>query len=252
MSAFDSKDIILITGASSGIGRQVCQDLNKSGAFVIAVAKDTHKLESLHSEIEFPNNFAIEQKDLSTEPEKLDIWIKDISKKYGKLYGLGLIAGIQNISPVSGIKSSILNEILNVNLLSNIYLSKGFIDKRVNRGNGSSIVFMSSISAIKGEAGLSMYSTTKGGLNSFAKSLAKESAPHGIRVNTILAGLVKTDLIKKWSSIYTAEYLDKAENDYPLGISSPEDISSKILFLLSNKSSKMTGSEILVDGGITL
>ena len=252
MSAFDSKDIILITGASSGIGRQVCQDLNKSGAFVIAVAKDTHKLESLHSEIEFPNNFAIEQKDLSTEPEKLDIWIKDISKKYGKLYGLGLIAGIQNISPVSGIKSSILNEILNVNLLSNIYLSKGFIDKRVNRGNGSSIVFMSSISAIKGEAGLSMYSTTKGGLNSFAKSLAKESAPHGIRVNTILAGLVKTDLIKKWSSMYTAEDLDKAENDYPLGISSPEDISSKILFLLSNKSSKMTGSEILVDGGITL
>ena len=89
MNVFNSEDIILITGASSGIGRQVCQDLNKSGAFVIAVARDIQKLESLNREIEFPENFAIEQKDLSKEPEKLEIWIKDISKKLFKLKYFG-------------------------------------------------------------------------------------------------------------------------------------------------------------------
>ena len=72
---FYSEDIILITGASSGIGRQVCQDLNK-GAFVIAVARDIQKLESLNREIEFPENFAFEQKDLSKEPENLKYGLK--------------------------------------------------------------------------------------------------------------------------------------------------------------------------------
>ena len=94
---FNSEDIILITGASSGIGRQVCQDLNKSGAFVIAVARDIQKLESLNREIEFPENFAFEQKDLSKEPENLKYGLKIFQRNMAS-FGLGLIAGIQNIS----------------------------------------------------------------------------------------------------------------------------------------------------------
>jgi|MGYP001254929646 3-oxoacyl-[acyl-carrier protein] reductase len=249
---FSSNDIFLITGASSGIGRSVCLDLNSHGAFVICCARDINSIKSLNKESANPENIVLEKLDLSNSAEDISLCLKDIVKKHGKLKGMALIAGMQNIIPVSGITNSKLDEILKVNLISNIFLAKGFMDRRINSGPGSSLVFMSSIASKKGEAGLSMYAASKGALNSFAKSLAKEVSLNGIRVNSVVAGMVKTELLKKWDHIYTSEYLKKINQEYPLGIGNTECIAPSIRFLLSEDSKWITGTELLVDGGASL
>lgn len=249
---FSSDDIFLVTGASSGIGKAVCLDLNHHGATVICCARKIDDLQFLKGEATSPDCIEIESLDLTESPENLSTSIKVITKKYGKLKGMALIAGIQNILPVSGIDEEKLDEILRINLISNIFLAKAFIDRRNNIGNGSSLVFMSSISARKGEAGLSMYAASKGALNSFAKSLAKEVSKNGVRVNSVLAGLVRTRLLEKSSNIYTEEYIRKTENEYPLGIGNSENVASSIRFLLSDESKWITGTELVIDGGALL
>lgn len=249
---FSSDDIFLVTGASSGIGKTVCLDLNNHGATIICCARNIEDIQCLKTEATFPSNIVVESIDLLDSPENLSNSIKNITKKYGKLKGMALIAGIQNILPVSGIIEEKLDEILKINLISNIFLAKAFVDRRNNIGNGSSLVFMSSISARKGEAGLSMYAASKGALNSFAKSLAKEVSKDGVRVNAVLAGLVRTKLLEKSNNIYTEEYIRKTENQYPLGIGNSENVASSIRFLLSDESKWITGTELVVDGGALL
>jgi NAD(P)-dependent dehydrogenase (short-subunit alcohol dehydrogenase family) len=249
---FSQKDIFLVTGASSGIGKAVCIDLNAQGAFVIACARNSKDIQDLKDISPYPDNFAIEELDLSNPNKDINSWLKTLVNNYGRLKGMALIAGIQNIVPVSGITQDKLEQILQINLVSNIFLSKAFIDRRINAGPGSSIVFMSSVSSKKGEGGLSMYAASKGALNSFAKSLAKEVSSKGIRVNSVLAGMIKTNLLKKWSHIYTEEYLIKLNKQYPLGLGDLDGVIGPIRFLLSEDSKWVTGTEVVVDGGSLL
>ncbi|PCJ35842.1 MAG: short-chain dehydrogenase [Alphaproteobacteria bacterium] len=252
MVKFSNKDIILVTGASSGIGRAVCEELNSRGAFVIAAARNMERLEQLKENSKYPAQMTVEYLDVEENTNSLNRWVLKLAKKYGKLRGIALIAGIQHIVPLSALKPSKMEELLNVNVMANLWLAKGFCDRRANIGRGSSVVFMSSISAITGEAGLTAYSTTKGALNSLMRSLAKEVAPSGIRVNSILPGLVQTGLLKKWDAVYTKEYLSETELKYPLGLGKPEDIAGPVAFLLSDDSSWITGVELVADGGATL
>lgn len=244
--------IILVTGASSGIGRASCIRLIQEGAFVIATGRNTAKIESLKEEVSHPDKLAIEEKDVNENTSNLNRWVFDISKKYGKLNGIVLSAGILHIAPLRSMTEGQLHKVFQTNFDSNYWLAKGFCDKRVNAGAGSSLVFISSISSIKGEGGLTAYSASKGALNSFMKSLAKEVSGNGIRVNSILPGMVRTELLDKWQDIYTDKYMEEEVKAYPLGIGKPDDVSGPIAFLLSKDSEWITGVCLPVDGGYTL
>lgn len=239
---------ILVSGASSGIGRATCIRLIDDGASVIAIGRNVEKLKAIKKAVNYPENFEIEVKDLSEDTAELNQWVRLIAKKYGKLDGAVLSAGVLHIAPLRSMTEAQLHEIFQINFEANYWIAKGFCDKRVNSGRFSSLVFISSVSSILGEAGLTSYSASKGALNSFMKSLAKEVSPQGVRINAILPGIVKTELLDK----YTTEYLEKAENDYPLGLGKPEDISGVISFLMSEDANWITGVAIPVDGGTTL
>jgi len=249
---YTQKNIFLVTGATSGIGKGVVLSLLNQGAKVIAVGRDSKKLVSLKGEASNKNNLILEEKDLSN-CDGLDKWILNIAKKYGKLKGLVLSAGIQQITPISSpLSVEKSKELFEINYFSNIQLAKGFCDRRANIGKGSSVVFLSSIASIKGNMGIIGYAASKGAINSAVKSLALEVAKLGIRVNAVLPGFVKTEMILRWKEVYNKKYMEKMNNEYPLGIGKVDDVTGPILFLLSDESKWITGSEIIVDGGASL
>jgi NAD(P)-dependent dehydrogenase (short-subunit alcohol dehydrogenase family) len=249
---YTQKDIFLITGATSGIGKSVVLSLLNQGAKVIAIGRNSKKLILLKNETNNKNNLILEEKDLSN-CGGLDKWILNIAKKYGKLKGLVLSAGIQQIMPISlSLSVEKSKELFEINYFSSMQIAKGFCDRRANIGKGSSVIFLSSIASIKGNTGIIGYAASKGAINSAVKSLALEVAKLGIRVNAVLPGFVKTEMTLRWKEIYNKKYIEKINNEYPLGIGKAEDVTGPILFLLSEESKWITGSEIIVDGGASL
>lgn len=240
------KDVFLVTGATSGIGMGVALKLLEKGASVIATGRN---FETLQQQCENKQNLHMIEQDLS-DSKKLDKWVLEISKKYGKLRGLVLSAGIQQILPISSLNSiEASKKLFEVNYFANMQITKGFCDRRANIGKGSSIVFLSSIAAIRGNSGLVGYAASKGALNAATKSLAKEVAKQGIRVNAVLPGTVITPMLQ---NNYTKEYIENIAKEYPLGLGEVSDIVEPILFLLSDASKWITGTEIIIDGGGSL
>ena len=252
MPRYTQNDIFLVTGASSGIGAAVAFHLVEEGACVVAVGRNLARLEEVAEGTSGPGQIFLEQKDLTTSPYSLDKWVLELAEKYGAFRGAVLAAGVQSIAPLRSYSPQKADELLQTNLVATQWLTKGLIHRRANIGAGSSIVLVSSISSILGEAGLSIYSATKGALNSFCKAVAKEVAPKGIRINSVLPGLVQTDLINKASTVYTEEKLKEIDHNYPLGIGTVTKVVQPICFLLSDEAGWMTGTNLVVDGGATL
>lgn len=245
------KDIFLVTGATSGIGKGVTIALLEKGASVIAAGRSEKKLTLLHKEIN-NNKLSIEKCDLSNS-DLLDKWIINLSNKYGKLKGLVLAAGIQQITPISAPRSvEKSKKLFEINYFSNIQLAKGFCDRRVNRGKESSVVFLSSIASIRANKGIVSYAASKGAINSAVPSLALEASKQGIRVNAILPGFVITEMTQEWKDIYSEGYIEELNRVYPLGLGSLDDVVKPILFLLSDDSKWVTGTNLIVDGGGSL
>jgi NAD(P)-dependent dehydrogenase (short-subunit alcohol dehydrogenase family) len=249
---FSNSDIFVVTGATSGIGKGVVKSLLEEGSTVIAVGRCTNKLNKLKQEVNESGKLFLELKDLSL-CDGLDKWTVKLSKKYGKLNGLVLSAGVQQITPISSpfsVEKS--KELFEINYFSSINITKGFCDRRANIGKGSSVVILSSIASKRGNAGIVGYASSKGAINAAVKSLTIEYAPSGVRINTVLPGFVMTEMIETWKEVYTEEKLKELNNSYPLGLGKVDDIVGPIMFLLSKKSNWITGCEFIVDGGGSL
>lgn len=239
----------LISGATSGIGRHLTISLINQGAKVIAIGRSLAKFEEIKTEIDFKENLIILEKDLSANLSDLGPIIREYVKIHGKLNGCVLSAGVQKIKPLKATDEEFINEQFKINVNSSLILAKIFSDKRVCDKDNSSIVFISSIAASAGYKGLSTYSASKGAIISLAKTLAVELAP--IRVNSISPGFIKTPMNSD-NNLYNEEYLNKLNNEYPLGIGSIKNITPLIEFLLSSSASWITGTNIPVDGGASL
>ena len=252
MAKFERSDIFLVTGASSGIGRQTALRINELGGSVIATARRAQKLADLKEKATHPDSLFIEEKDLSKDLDDLPKWVLSLSKKYGKLKGVVMAAGVCQIFSLKAISIQKTKELFDINFFSNLALAKGFCDKRVNIGSGSSMVFVSSVGSMVGEAGLSEYSASKGAINSAVRSLAMEHGKLGIRVNSVLPGIVRTEMIEMLGDIYDQKYLDEMSAKYPLGLGNPQDVADPICFLLADEARWITGQNIVIDGGGSL
>ncbi len=235
---------ILITGASSGIGREICIQLSNVGFQCVLIGRNLKELENTLSLMAGSCHLSFcgdlnDNEFLSYIVEKVDF-----------ISGLIHSAGIIKLMPINFIKRDNFDEIMNINFFAPFFLTQAFLKKR-KIYDESSIVFISSISGqVIGSKGNLMYSSSKSALNGMVKVLALELADKKIRVNAITAGMVTTEM---WdNNSVTSEQLLLDSKKYPLGYGKPSDIASLASFLISNESKWITGSTIVIDGGFTI
>ena len=239
---------ILVTGASSGIGRGIAVECSKMGARLIVNGRNIDRLnETLHS-LEGEGHMAV-QADLSKQ-EDIDYLVEECPSINGCVHS----AGIPQISAVKHINREMLEEIVNVNEIAPILLTSQLLKKK-KLLRKSSIVFIASMSGVfMANTGEGPYATTKGALSGFVKTAALELAAQGTRVNAICPGLVPTRILELSNTVFSEEQLkDTMYSRYPLKrVGTPEDIANGTIYLLSAASSWVTGVNLLIDGGYCL
>lgn len=235
-------NIILISGASRGIGRQIAIDLSQTGYTVIA---NYNKSEQSAKELQTQFNIDTFQADISkgTEIKQLTDYVL---KKYGKIDVLINNAGISQTKLFTDITDEDWNKMINTNLYSAFKLTQKCLPNMIHNKSGSII----NISSMWGQVGAScesLYSITKAGIDAMTKSLAKELGPSGIRVNSIAPGFIDTDMNK----CYSKEDVQGIISESPLEkIGQPSDISKCIKWLIEDQFT--TGQIISINGGLVI
>lgn len=232
---------ILVTGASSGIGRGIAIACSMMGASVIVNGRNEQRLSETMSEMEGDDNLSLAA-DLSD-----NVALAEMVAKLPKLDGIVHCAGIGQRVLCKQLQESDLENMMNVNFKAPVMLQTEILkQKKINKS--ASIVFIASIACDSPTIGNAIYSASKGAIISYANCLALELAPRQIRVNCILPAMIWTELIFKGG--ITEEELKEDEKKYPLKrYGKPEDIANLSIYLLSDAAAWMTGSNIKITGG---
>ncbi|NWJ51762.1 MAG: SDR family oxidoreductase [Bacteroidetes bacterium] len=240
--------IIIVTGASSGIGRQCAIACSEAGAQVVLMGRDKTRLAASLELMHRPELHLVYALDLN-EYDKVKSIIIEIVASVGKIYGVINCAGISTtLSFKMGLPSK-MEDFFRVNVIGGMNLTRIVTKKGFMTDEGGSVIFISSVMGSLGESGKSLYSMTKGALLSGSKSLAIELAEKKIRVNCISPGVVSSPMSNKAVYSKNEESLKKIINYHPLGLGKPEDIANACVFLLSDASKWITGINMIVDGG---
>jgi len=235
---------ILVTGASSGIGRGICIECSKMGATVQLMARNEERLNETMSQMEGEGH-QIHMADLCSTED-----INALVDALPVLDGVVLCAGIIKTMPVKNINEEAMTEIFNANIMGDIKLCSRLLKKK-KLNHGASVVFISSVSTFNVKVGNSLYSATKGAVNSFAKAMALEVSKQNMRVNCIQPGFVPSSILSS-GAIEEDEYLKFYAERHPLGFGTPTDIANCCIYLLSDAARWVTGSIFTIDGGYTL
>lgn len=239
---------IMVTGASSGIGRETAILLSQLGARVVLVGRNRGELETTLSRLEGAGH-VVAPFDL-TSVDDIPRWMKELVPQSGALHGLVHSAGIQLTKPLRVVSSGDIDQVMTINVSAACGLVRGFRQKGVVAPPGS-VVLLSSVSGIAGQPGNSVYSASKGALVALARSLALELAREKIRVNCVAPALVHTEMAEKMREALTPEQFDQIDKMHPLGIGLPRDVAHAIAFLLADTGRWITGTTLVVDGGYT-
>lgn len=238
---------ILVTGASSGIGRGISVACAKMGAKVVLSGRNEQRLQETLASLEGEGHLVLSG-DLNSEDTR-----KEIVEIMPVLNGVVYCAGILQIQMAKFMDLPSLEGIFQTNVFSPLMLNSLLLKKKKIQKDAS-IIFISSISGVfRSQIGEGGYGATKAALTGYVKSLALELSALGIRVNTIHPGIVETPILEVSNSTFGKEELESLRQKYPLKrFGKPEDIAHCSVYLLSDASSWMTGSNILIDGGYTL
>lgn len=240
MNLFDLKDkVLLITGASSGLGKELAIQCAKLGAKVIITGRDKDRLKLTSSQSD--NIYLSIPSDLSLEED-----ITKLIQSLPTLDGVIFCAGVVDYAPVKLINSNRINNIMSINFNSQVLLTQQLIKQKKLNCN-SSLVYISSIASKIGVAGTAIYAASKSALNAFVKVTATELSSQNIRVNSICPGIILTPMGEKAQNMN-----ENVHKDYPLGLGEPQDIVGPCVFLLSEAGRWVTGTELILDGGLTL
>lgn len=238
---------ILVTGASSGIGRGIAVECAKMGAKLVVNGRNSERLNATLAQLEGEGHSAIIA-DLSKQ-EAIDKLVSECRDLNGIVHS----AGIPKICGVKHIGRELLEEIININEIAPILLTSALVKKKKLQ-KGSSVVFIASISGVcVSNVGEGPYAATKGGLSGFTKAAAYELAAQGTRVNTICPGLVPTEILSLSNEMFSEDQLkESTQGKYPLKrYGKVEDIANGAIYLLSDASSWVTGINLVIDGGFT-
>jgi NAD(P)-dependent dehydrogenase (short-subunit alcohol dehydrogenase family) len=236
---------ILVTGATSGIGLEICKQITIAGGNFIGIGRNIEKLQH-YIDITKLEESKVVKFDL-VEIENIHSLVSELVIK---IDGFVHSAGIAHVSPMHFFNYNDYEIIRKINLDSALVLFSELLKKKKINKN-TSVVFISSISAIRGAKGNGIYAITKAALDGISKVYANELSSKHIRVNTIQPGMVETDMSMQAENILSKEKMDIDRSKYPLGYGETKDIALPVIFLLSNASKWITGQSIVIDGGRT-
>lgn len=233
---------ILVTGASSGIGKAIAIECSKMGAKVFITGRNEQRLQETFNQLngKQPNYIVADL----TKKEDID----NLVEKVEELDGLVNCAGISGHSLFSFLKEEEVKNMFDINFFSQMNICKQLLTKKkINKG--ASIVFLTSTSGILSSyIGGSIYSATKGALNGLIKGMAIELAPKKIRVNSVMPSMIETPIMN--SGDVTEEQFEADKQKYPLKrYGKPEEVAYAAVYLLSDASTWTTGTSLLLDGG---
>ena len=239
---------VLVTGASSGIGRQCAIDCANMGAKVVAIGRNQERLDSVVAEMEGKGvSYSYDLANLKDIKEL----ISTIVEAHGKVDGFIHAAGIEVTNPVKLSKPEDYESLFRLNCISAFEIVKNLCGiKTFNKGG--SIVLISSISGVIARKGLSAYAASKGALMSAARVMALEMAPRAIRVNAVSPGTILTPMMRKALDAISDEDRKKRIEGFPLGLGNATDVSNACIYLLSDASRWVTGQNLIIDGGYTV
>jgi NAD(P)-dependent dehydrogenase (short-subunit alcohol dehydrogenase family) len=239
---------VLVTGGSSGIGRETAIVLSELGARIILSGRNRQQL-AVTVESLLSDGHAIEPFDM-TDLEAIPDWVKSLAQRYGAFAGMVHAAGIRKTGGLRGLSVAVLHQTFQVNLDSAVMLAKGFRQKGCCAA-ASSVVFVSSASALVGAPATAAYAASKAALIGLTRSLAIELAREGIRVNCLAPGMVQSEMTEQIRQTLTAEQFAAVVAQHPLGLGTTWDVACAAAYLLSDAARWMTGHTLVLDGGLS-
>jgi NAD(P)-dependent dehydrogenase (short-subunit alcohol dehydrogenase family) len=240
---------ILVTGASSGLGRAIAVSCARMGAEIIATGRDSERLaetlDLLHSVSAREHRSVVA--DL-TSSEHRQLLIDQLG---GNLNGLVHSAGISRLCPVRMLSEAHIREVTGINVEAPMLLTQAVLKRNLLLPD-SSVLFIASIAAHIGVPGVGVYSGTKAAIIAMARCLALEVVKRRIRVNCLSPSLVQTPLFDEAAKSVGDESITRQQMNHPLGFGKPSDVANAAIYMLSDASRWVTGTTLVMDGGLTI
>lgn len=242
---------IVITGASSGIGAQCAISCSRMGANVVLMGRDKGRLHKILESTSNRNRHMAVSVDL-TDYDQVAKTVKEIVFMKGPIDGLLNCAGISTTLPLKLMSVDKMENFFRSNVISALNITKEVCKLGHFCKDGGSIVFFSSVMGVVGDSGKTLYGMTKGALISAAHSLACELAKKGIRVNCVSPGAIQTPINENSPHMLDPDKRKLLEDKHLLGLGCTEDVAYACIYLLSDASRWVTGSNLVIDGGYSI
>jgi NAD(P)-dependent dehydrogenase (short-subunit alcohol dehydrogenase family) len=239
---------ILVTGASSGIGREAAIHFSHCGASVILMGRNEARLQqtasSLHGE-----GHRLHSAVFANAEQAADA-VQSAAADNGPLHGIFHSAGTSLVLPAKLTKDRHIDDLFGAAVRGSLGIARAAGKKNVIV-DGGSLVFMSSVSSLRGRSGMVAYSAAKAAVEGLVRALAAELAGRRIRVNSIVSGAVATAMHNDFVENVSETIVENYRNLHMLGFGEPRDVANAAIFLLSDASAWVTGTSMVVDGGYT-
>jgi NAD(P)-dependent dehydrogenase (short-subunit alcohol dehydrogenase family) len=237
---------ILVTGASSGIGRAAAQLLAGLNAEIILIGRSAERLEQTRASLSNGLAHRAIAFDLSACDE-IPGWLKQLTAETGPLYGVVHAAGVQLTMALRSTTETTIDSLMRTNVYSALMLTRAFAQRGCHQSGGS-IVLLSSVMGFVSKPAISLYSASKAALVGLTKSLALELAP-AIRINCVSPAFVDTGMTEAIRDRMLPEQFEALRQSHPLGLGTGEDVAHAVAFLLADTGRWITGTNLIVDGG---
>jgi NAD(P)-dependent dehydrogenase (short-subunit alcohol dehydrogenase family) len=233
---------LLITGASSGLGRQVAITASQAGATLIITGRNSERLLETFNLLNGTGHISIPA-DLTKDED-----INELVSQLPGVHGVFFSVGISTILPVSFISREKLSHDMSVNFMAPVLLTTALLRAKKLVNKDCSLLYMSTISTVYPFVGGGMYISARAAIEGYARVLALELAPKGIRVNCLRSGFVKTPMLDQTAKM-SQEVVGKIEKQQPLGIGEPEDVANTAIFYFADASRWVSGTNLILGGG---